>query len=228
MTLQHNSPKKRVWHDIQRVPARPKPTPTPPKKSSKIKRIFTTIAHNSTYIKLQKQFTRVPRKIRIIGAIVCALIIALGIYFICRPPKVTSNTTPQTTATQATNSGPDYPTILPEGKTIQALGGWIRASPLDKNPVFAYADTITTTSIKVNEQPLPASFKKNTSQKIEELLHGYKTNEKFIAGNIDAYAGTAEDGSQSIIFYQDNLLVLITSPTQLQNSQWIDYITSLQ
>jgi len=228
MTLQNNSPRKRVWHDIQRPPVRRKPTAAPLKKTSKINQLFTVVTHASIYLKLQKQFMRIPQKIRIIGAVACVLIIALGIYLIRQSPKIPSDVTSKTITAQTTNTGPNYPTILPEGKTIQDLGGWIRASPLDKNPVFAYADTLTTTSIKVNEQPLPANFKENTGQKIEELLHSYKTNEKIIAGNTDVSIGTAEDGSQSVIFYQNNLLVLITSPTQLQNSQWIDYITSLR
>lgn len=123
---------------------------------------------------------------------------------------------------------PPYDTLLPAGKTVEALGGWTRISPPDRNPVYAYVDAIGSVSISVSQQPLPADFGKDTSRKVKELASSYGADQSFTAGNTAVYIGTSVKGPQSVIFSRDKILVLIKSVAPIDNSQWVTYINSLQ
>lgn len=123
---------------------------------------------------------------------------------------------------------PDYPTLLPAGKTIDSLGGWTRISPPDSNPVFAYVDSIDSVRISVSQQPLPSEFNKNTAQKVKEMAAGYGADEAFVAGSTDVHIGASTKGPQSVIFNRNQTLVLIKSVAPIDNSRWVSYINSLR
>lgn len=122
---------------------------------------------------------------------------------------------------------PEYATILPSGKKIDDLGGWKRISPPDKEPVFAFADTINGVNVSVSEQPLPADFKDDLDTKVAQLAQKFNANEKIAAGDTTVYVGTSSKGPQSAIFAKHNLLILIKSEKKIENAAWATYVRSL-
>ena len=127
-----------------------------------------------------------------------------------------------------TKGTPDYPTVLPAGKSIQELGGWTLVSPPGREPAFAYIDKIGNMQINVSQQQLPAEFKQSTPEKIEKLAKDYGASEAVQASNTTFYIGTSEKGPQSVIFNKDTVLVLIKSSVKINNNEWITYIDSLR
>jgi len=121
-----------------------------------------------------------------------------------------------------------YATILPRGKTIKQLGGWVLVSPPGISPVYAYTDMVSGVSISVSEQPLPASFKTNTDDQIAELSKGYNADDSVNASGTVAYIGTSSKGPQSVIFTKSGILILIKSSDVVSDTTWETYITSLQ
>jgi hypothetical protein len=122
---------------------------------------------------------------------------------------------------------PEYQTILPDNKSIEELGGWTRVSPPGKDPVYAYTDKINDVSIGVSQQPLPDSFKTDAANHVADLAKKYNATTEIQAGNITVYIGTSTKGPQSVIFTRDNLLVMIKSQKQIDNTAWKDYIETL-
>lgn len=123
---------------------------------------------------------------------------------------------------------PQFDAVLPQGKNIEDLGGWVRVSPADKAPVFAYVDRVGDVQLNVSQQLLPESLRVNTSKRIAELAEGFAANEKLIADDgTEAYIGTSIRGPQSVILAKNGLLILIKSSSKLTNDQWIEYIRLL-
>jgi hypothetical protein len=123
---------------------------------------------------------------------------------------------------------PNYQTVLPGGKPVGSLGGWKRVSPPGNDPVFAYADTIDTVPVSVSQQPLPQSFRSDTSSQVAELARRFNATDKIDAGNTVVYVGTSAKGPQSAILTKDNLLILIKSETKVNNASWARYAESLK
>ena len=123
--------------------------------------------------------------------------------------------------------GPDYTTILPEGKSVVTLGGWQRVSPPENDAVYAYSDEIDDTSITVSQQPIPAKFGRNASSQVEKLAKGYNATDKITADKTAVYIGTSAKGPQSVILAKDDLLILIKSQNKVSNDAWKKYIESL-
>jgi len=231
MAIEGNRKNRVVWQDV--VPAK-----TPPKAAAKkvkiilkIKTTLIALLKFPLYKEARKKLSKIPRKQLFFSGIICVVALAaLASYlsFTQRASKPIS--TPQTTgATPSLTKGtPDYSTVLPVDKSIKDLGGWTRVSPPDRNPVFAYVDKIGNEMINVSEQPLPEDFKTDTAQQIDLLAQGFKANEKITVGTITVHIGTSEKGPQSIIFSKNNLLILVKSSVRIDNSQWAEYINSLQ
>lgn len=127
-----------------------------------------------------------------------------------------------------TKGTPDYATVLPTGKTIRDLGGWTLVSPTGRDPVYAYIDKIGNMQINVSQQPLPKEFKPDTAEKIEKLAKEYGASEKLTVGNTIVHIGTSEKGPQSVIFYRDDLLILMKSSVRIDNGEWATYVNSLR
>lgn len=140
-------------------------------------------------------------------------------------PKEKPTTTSKTLAQKSER--PSFATLLPEGKTLEELGGWQRVSPPDKEAVYAFVDTINGIQINVSQQPLPESFKKDTAGSLAALAKDFNANEKITVGTQTAYIGTSEKGPQSVIFAKDNLLILMRSSQAIPNDYWGVYINSL-
>lgn len=127
----------------------------------------------------------------------------------------------------AASKVPEYDTVLPLDKTIEELGGWARVSPVDKEPVFAYIDTIGDARITVSQQPLPKDFQKDIAASVKALAQQFGANEKLQVRENTAYVGTSIKGPQSVILSTHGLLILIKSDTKVTNERWERYIDSL-
>lgn len=162
------------------------------------------------------------KKIIAIATIVLVVIIGLLITLSLARHKM------QTTKQVSQTESPSYSTILPKNKSISDLGGWQRISPEGKDPVYAYADTISGVAITVSEQPLPDSFKSDTAGQVAQLAKSYNATDTLDANGTKVYVGTSAKGPQSVIFTKNNLLVLIKSQQKISDPSWVAYVKSLQ
>ena len=121
---------------------------------------------------------------------------------------------------------PAFKTLLPAGKNIGELGGWTKISPPDKDPVYAYVDTIAGIQINVSQQSLPDTLR--TDDAIKQLAESFDAREILKIDSTTVYIGTSAKGPQSIIFAKNNLLVLIKSSAKIAEPLWKNYITSLR
>lgn len=170
----------------------------------------------------------IPRKNLAAAGAAGAIAIAIGGYYLLsdRPAATTAS---QTQATAGLTKGtPDYPTLVPEGKDIDDLGGWTRVSPPDRNPVYAFVDKIGTVQISVSQQPLPPDFQTDTASKVAQVAQDFNATEKVTAGNATIYLGKSAKGPQSAILNKDELLILIKAAAPIPNDQWVSYIESLE
>lgn len=136
-------------------------------------------------------------------------------------------TNTDTTGSESFGESPKYQTLLPNGKSIETLGGWERISPDGKEPVYAYTDSIDEVSISVSEQPLPADFKSNVNKKVADLAERFSATNTIDADGTKVYLGTSAKGPQSVIFARDDLLILIKSQQKIKDAAWKSYIQSL-
>lgn len=131
----------------------------------------------------------------------------------------------QVTKNHTTN--PNFPAILPSGKSIGELGGWKRLNPPGNDPVFSYNDTVGKVRVSVTEQALPKSFQPNVADKVAELAKNYNASTTVEADGLKVYIGTSAKGPQSVIFVKHNVLVLIKSQSKISDTAWAHYATSL-
>ncbi len=149
-------------------------------------------------------------------------------YFVTTQPNQASSEDNTAVSGKLTKGTPDYPTILPSGKTITQLGGWTRVSPPDHNAVYAYTDTIDGTPIIVSQQPLPDILKDNVATQMEEFAKGYSADRFITVGSVKVYIGTSTKGPQSIIFTRNRILILIKTSAIVKDSSLTHYIQSLK
>jgi hypothetical protein len=122
---------------------------------------------------------------------------------------------------------PEYQTVLPGTKPISELGGWRRISPPQKDPVFAYADTIGDIPISISQQPLPASFQSDVGGQVAEMAKKFNATTKIDASGTKVYIGTSVKGPQSAILTKNGLLILIKSQSKVDDAAWAEYVKSL-
>jgi hypothetical protein len=123
---------------------------------------------------------------------------------------------------------PEFNTLLPNGKSIDNLGGWKRVSPPGAAPAFAYSDKIGSVTIAVSQQTLPDEFKGNTSDRMTELAKGFNATEKLTTENgTTIYLGSSAQGPQSAILAIDHLLILIKSTNKIDDKKWASYVDSM-
>lgn len=205
------------------------PTKTP--RGIEYHSVAITVPVPTASTRLYQWIRRLPRRTQIIGASVGLLLFAGSISYAFLESRGVRKPG-DTVVLASSGDGPirydtGYDTVLPAGKTIETLGGWTRVSPPNRNPVFAYADTIGNTPISVSQQPLPDDLKGDTPRKVEELAQWFKADQRLTIGDTKVYIGTSAKGPQSVIFVKDDLLILIKSSVALSNDQWTAYITSL-
>jgi hypothetical protein len=177
--------------------------------------------------KTKDTLLRLQIRYYIIACLIILLVVASG-FMTKNPSKPVEKTTPINHQTpQLTKGTPNFQTIIPAGKNILTLGGWTRISPPNKNPVYAYVDRVANIRLDVSEQPLPSNFQNNTAQQVAILAQNFGATAKITVNGMTIYIGTAATYQQSVIFYEDNLLILIKSAAELTNDQWAAYINSL-
>lgn len=156
--------------------------------------------------------------------------LTITILFLLRQPQNSSITRDGTTFTTADlpQGTPDFDTLLPVGKTIEEYGGWTRVSPSTADPVFAYADTLSNSPIRVSQQPLPNGFQEDTAEQVSSLARDLGANQVLNVGDTVVYIGTSVKGPQSLVLTKNNLLILIRSSVVITNENWSAYIASLQ
>lgn len=147
--------------------------------------------------------------------------------FVSAIAVTTANQNNKESAKKSVSEKPTYQTILPNGKSIDSLGGWSRISPPASEPVFAYNDNIGSVAINVSEQPLPKSFEGNIDTQIADLAKQYNATTQITAGTTKVYIGISSKGPQSVIFTKKNLLILIKSQQKIDDKDWSNYIESL-
>jgi hypothetical protein len=123
---------------------------------------------------------------------------------------------------------PEYDTVEPKGIEIDSLGGWTRVSPPDRNPVFAYVQTLGQATITVSQQPLPENLQTDTEAGLSTMAKEFRANEMIMAGDTQVYIETKNNGAQSVILTKNNLLILIKSSRNIDNEVWKSYIISLK
>lgn len=123
---------------------------------------------------------------------------------------------------------PGYPVLTPQGEDIDDKGGWVRISPDDRDPVYAFVDSIGKVDISVSQQPLPEEFRKDTAQSIERLARDFGATEKVTSNGTAIYIGSTVEGPQSVILSRDGLLILIKSTDRIPSRQWSDYVAALK
>lgn len=170
------------------------------------------------------RFTWTRRKKKIIAG----MLITAGVLAVLYSLPVTQQLLPSSKnegPALSTASTPSYQTILPAGKTDIT---WQRVSPPDRDPVFAYSDTLENVKIAVSQQPIPDNFKPNVSDSVANLAKSYAATDKVTAGDTQLYVGTSGQGPQSVIFTKNGLLVLIKSSSKIPDESWARYVESLQ
>ena len=128
----------------------------------------------------------------------------------------------------ATREAPSFTALIPEGKTIDSLGGWQKMTPPSGDAFYVYNDTIDDTILNVSQQTLPENFKTNPSAQLATLAKAYNANETFEIDGMKIYLGTSAKGPQSVLFTKNDLLVLIKSHKQVSDDAWAAYIKSLK
>lgn len=188
------------------------------------------ITEHRAYTAARAQAAKVPRKkLALTGIVLATALFMIGSNLLTdHNAKVTADPNTAKTSPDLVLGTPNYGVMLPKGKTLESFAGstWVNSSA--RNPVFVYIDTIGTANINISQQPLPDDFKSDPASNIEKLAVGFKATEKVTAGDSVVYIGTSEEGVQQLVFYKNNLLILMTSKVKIPTNQWIEYINSLR
>ena len=227
--------KPNKWQDI--IPASQKTIPKKIRKKIPFLRTFKSLVVRLKPLRLKRMlFSRASfgRRPFIIGGTVVLVVIGIvsltSMRGIITPnpsaDQATLEGVPFTT-TQLTKGTPDYTTMLPAGKSIEDFGGWTRVSPTNKDPVFAYVDSLGGSSINVSQQPLPPGFRDDTAEQVSLLAQDFNASQVLTVGDTLVYIGTSAKGPQSVILTKNELLILIRSSVVISNELWASYVASL-
>ena len=159
------------------------------------------------------------------GGILVAAGVSIGIVIL-----TTSKSASQPTTTQKsdTSNTPPYTTLLPEGKSIDQLGGWHKLASPNGDIAYAYTDTINGVTISLSQQPLPDAFKADAATKLASLAKSDNATDSLDINGVSAYVGTSAKGPQSVYYTKNGLLILVKSEASLPDASWKKYLASLQ
>ncbi|MES2875995.1 MAG: hypothetical protein V4678_00835 [Patescibacteria group bacterium] len=221
-------------NDINRKTRRPEPVAKPTKPATKtieIKFSLPVVSDHPFVQRLTQPVRRLSpkRKQLLVIAALGLVIVAFGVVAWNREQQlaVRTDTRPQNPLDQLQRGNPDYPTVLPAGKSAKDLGGWTRVSPEDRDPVYAYVDQIDGVPISVSQQPLPASFKENPDSAVRNLAFANNATKTITVSGTTVHLGSSTKGPQSVIFQKGETLILIKASTLLADEKWEKYIQSL-
>ena len=124
--------------------------------------------------------------------------------------------------TSTVAQSPDFSTVLPDGKTIDKLGGWGRVSPPGSAAAYGYSDILGSVHIVVSEQQIPDNFN------LANVAKQFGASQLVTASDGTAvYCGGSSTISEAITA-KKGLLILLRSSGAVTNQQWLSYIASLQ
>lgn len=234
-------PKPRIVKPIE--PAKPvaevtppeeAPLPIPDKRShSAIKPKIQVRIRKSKEIKVDPEkigsieptHTPTPRNFRNAILTTILIIVAAGGYFLYKSHGQQAGTSGESRSVAV--SGPDFKTLVPDGKNIELLGGWKLVSPPGKEPTYAYNDEINGVKISVSQSVLPEKDQADTDKKAAEIAKNFNATKKLQTRYSNAYIGNSAKGPQSLIFIKNQTLVLIKSANTISDESWEKYIDSL-
>jgi hypothetical protein len=181
---------------------------------------------------LTNGFTRVaqlirsqPKKAAIAGGVVLLLTVVGGVVVIGggkesgAPPRVAGDTT------NKVEKMPEFDTVLPANDTEQ-ISSAIAYDELRKTA--SYTDMLDSNQITVTQQQLPNRFKVNQQAELEEFAKEINCNQLIQAGDTRAYAGVSVRGPQTVILIKNELLIFMTTDSEMPTGAWVAYIESLQ
>lgn len=213
--MRNKRQKQLVWQDI--VPA--KNIPKKKVQSRRLRQIFNRFAKLFKLITIHRKATLIISSLVIVG-------LALLFYF--WNSARTDDTNTDISSVDLSIKSPAFSTVLPNGKSINDLGGWNRVSPADSNLVVAYIDKLDDVTVRVSQQPLPDNLQDDTKQELANLAIDFGATEKITVNGNQVYIGTSKDGPQSVILTIDNLLILIKSDSKISDDSWAKYISNLR
>ena len=204
----------------------------PDKKVIELRLHVPRLQAKKVFRNLLGRIRRLSKRQRLILGLLAVFITAGIVFGIWRLQQSSSlpatTTTPTNPLEQLQKGTPDYPTLLPSGKSADDLGGWTRISPPEREAVYAYVDTINSVPVSVSQQPLPPTFKNDPETKVRDLALAQNADKSLDAGSKKLYIGTSKNGPQSVIFHTDTLLILIKSSSTIPDDAWKTYVDSLQ
>jgi hypothetical protein len=203
-------------------------------KKGRLKKGFGEFAVNVRLpkIKMPKITALASKKPLTVGLAALVLVTALGTasYLFANSGAKTNKAGDVLTSESESLFGqePAFKTVLPGSKSIEELGGWARVSPPDRDPVFAYVDSVDGVKLNVSQQPLPDNLRQDTAGEAASLAEQFNADKQLEASNLTLHVGMASSGEQSVIFAKGNLLVLIRSAAELPDARWVAYVETLQ
>lgn len=180
---------------------------------------------------IQKNKTLPKPRVRTLALLGGVLVVSLGAWMMLRQDSPAVVTSGGDTSDEKIlgNQKPEFDTILPQGKSIESLGGWSRVSPPDRDPTFAYVDLLDDKDISVSQQLVPSAISDDPAGGVQSVAYDFNAKDRSVASDGTIfYIGTSSKGPQSIIFIKNDLLILIKSSASIDKQIWSEYIASLQ
>lgn len=210
------------------------PLPIPDKRSrSAIKPKIQVRIRKSKEIKVDPEKigpieptdTPTPRSFRNAIFTTIVVIVVVGGYFLYKSHSQQAGTSSESRSVAV--SGPEFKTLIPDGKNIDLLGGWKLVSPPGKTPTYAYNDEINGVKISVSQSILPEKEQADPDKKAAEIAKNFNATKKLQTRYSSVYIGNSAKGPQSLIFIKNKTLVLIKSANTIADESWEKYIDSL-
>lgn len=127
--------------------------------------------------------------------------------------------------TEIKQTAPTFETLAPPEKEVKEQP----VSYDEEKGVASFAHKIGDTDVTVSQQPLPNSFKTNPDREVENLAKSLKASRVITAGEVKAYSGfSSEDGSQTVLFTKNKLLIFIRAQKAIKDDALAQYILSLR
>ncbi len=229
------------WEELQaRINNQPIQEPPKPVMDTRKTPLFSDQPSSPKKIQLSINLSlpkiHIPRpsakQLKITSATIGCLIIIITLFKII-PSKFGKKDPGTATITNSgvladTTQKPNFDTISPNNSDVSSFGGFVKISPPNNEPVYAFIDSIDGVKIRVSQQQLPKSFQENPDEEVKKLAETYSANQVINESNPKAYVGNDVSGAQSVIFHKKGLLVFIDSKQTIDKSRWAEYITRLQ
>lgn len=118
--------------------------------------------------------------------------------------------------------------IFPSGKSAADFKT-VRVSPPENDPAYAYVDMLSGVPLNISQQQVPDSIRGDITAGLKDLAASFNANDIIRVDDYVVYYGYSESagGVQSLIFIKNDLLVFISSPTNMSDDVWANYVSRL-